>query len=182
MAGKYSFQLQSGRHRQDLPHKILIGQQDAETETQVLLKLLGFLLFHRERLQIGTWLPDDNIPYRPDLSQLDHTLRVVLWIECGPCSADKLDRLAVKVPEAEIWILRSSSVEAEQLLHQMTRAELRRGRYQVIGFDSDMFAEMLGLLRTRNEVVWVAGRFDPPLVQLDFNGLWFDAEFGLWRF
>jgi hypothetical protein len=45
-----------------------------------------------------------------------------------------------------------------------------------------MFDELEALLRTRNEVFWFSGRFDPPQLQFDFNGLWFDAPFRVWRF
>jgi hypothetical protein len=64
----------------------------------------------------------------------------------------------------------------------MAKHGLRRDRYQVVGLDADMFEEVEGLLRPRNEVYWVAGTFDPPQLQFDFNGLWFDAPFGLWRY
>jgi len=182
MPGKYSFHLQSADPRRDLPRKLIIGQRDTETPAHVLLKLLGYLLFHRERLQIEPPLHDDNIPYLPDLVQFDYTLRAALWIECGECNLQKLDRLAVKVPEAELWVLKRSPAEADSLLRLMTKHELRRDRYQVIGFDVAMFDELEGLLRPRNEVFWVAGTFDPPGLQLDFNGLWFDTAFEVTRF
>jgi hypothetical protein len=45
-----------------------------------------------------------------------------------------------------------------------------------------MFDEICGLLRTRNDILWVSGTFDPPNLQFDFNGLWFDAPFAVIRF
>jgi hypothetical protein len=182
MSGKYSFHLQSTDPRRDLPPRLIIGQRETETPAHVLLKLLGYLLFHRARLQIEPALHDDNIPFLPDLVQFDYTLRVALWVECGECSVQKLDRLAVKVPEAELWVLKRSPAEAEGLLRSMAKHELRRNRYHLAGFDPDMFAELEGLLRPRNELYWVAGTFDPPALQLDFNGLWFDAPFTVTRF
>ena len=41
---------------------------------------------------------------------------------------------------------------------------------------------LLKLLASRNTVFWVRGDFDPPGLQFDFNGLWFDASFGVLRF
>src|SRR4051812_31121136 len=103
MAGKFSFTIHNLDPRKLLPGKIIIGQQATETSNHVLLKFLAFLLFYRERLQVEVNLENDNIPYLPDLVQLDYEMRVKLWIECGECGVNKLDRLAVKVPEAEIW-------------------------------------------------------------------------------
>ena len=182
MAAKYSFQLRSTDRRRELPHKIIVGQRETETEAQVLLKLFGYLLFYSPRLQLEPRLHDDNNPYQPDLIELDYELRPTLWVECGDCSLEKLDRLAVKVPEAALWVVRRSAGEAEQLLRRMTKAELRRDRYRIISVDEGMFEEAASLMRSRNEIVWVRGEFDPPNLQFDFNGLWFDAPFQVWTF
>lgn len=181
MAGKFSFHLASADKRRALPGKVIIGQHDTETTTHVLLKLLSFLLLFRERLQIEPRLHDDNIPYLPDLVQFDYTLRPSLWVECGDSGIEKLDRLAVKVPEAELWIVRRSGTEAEHLLRLMAKHGLRRNRYHLVGLDTGMIAEIEGLLRPRNEVFWVTGTFDPPQLQFEFNGLWFDAPFQVFR-
>jgi hypothetical protein len=179
---RFTFQLEASDARKALPHKLLLVQGRDESRAIVLLRLLGYLLFFRERLQISADLHDDNIVFVPDLVQLDYQLRPVLWVECGDPKIDRLNRLAVKAPEAELWILRPSSVDAENLHRAMVRAGLRRNRYRIIGFDAAWFEELLGLLGPRNRVFWVAGTFDPPQVQFEFNGLWFDAEFHLLTF
>lgn len=181
MAGKYSFQLQSPERRVPLPYKIVVGGRAAEPESHVLLRVLAYLLFHREHLQFHVRALDDAIAYEPDLIELDYQLRPVFWAECGDCSVEKLDRLAVKVPEAEIWVIRRSAEEAESLIVRMQRHALRRQRYHVLAFEGAMMAEMEALLRSRNEVFWVEGRLEPARLQFDFNGLWFDAAFQTWR-
>ena len=182
MSAKYSFTMRSEDRRRSLPHKLIVGQRQTETPKHVLLKLLAYVLFHRERLQLDTELHDDNIPFVPDLAQLDYELRPALWVECGECSVVKLDKLAVKVPEAEIWIVRSALAEAELLWQAMRKAELRRNRYKLLALDADMFAELQVLLAPRNALFWVRGEFDPPNVQFDFNGLWFDVPFTVLEF
>lgn len=182
MAGKFSFHLKSTDARRPLPPKIIVGQRDSETPAHVLLKLLGYLLFHRERLQIEPRLHDDNIPYLPDVVQFDYTLRPALWIECGECSVEKLDRLAVKVPEAELWVLKRSPAETADLARRMARQELRRNRYNLLALDPALFDELESLLRPRNEVFWVGADFNPPSLQFEFNGLWFDGTFDVMRF
>jgi len=182
MSAKYSFQLRSSTGRQDFPHKIILGQREIETPVQVLLKLLGYLLFFRERLQIEPRLDLDTIPFVPDLVELDYGLRPVLWVECGECTVTKLDRLAVKVPDAALWVLKRSPADAELLWQLMAKHELRRRRYRLIGFDAEMFDEVLATLQARNEVLWVRGSFDPAELQFDFNGLWFEASYQILEF
>jgi len=182
MNGKFSFSLTSEDRSRVLPRKVIIGQHNAEPAAQVLLKLLAFVFFHRERLQIEGKLHDDNIPYDPDVVQLDYELRPKLWIECGECDVAKLHKLAVKVPEAEIWIVKRSAADAESLFRAMEKAKLRRQRYNILGLDEGMFEEVSGLLKSRNELFWVKGELEPPNLQFDFNGLWFDAPFTSLRF
>ena len=182
MSAKYIFNLKSEDRRRELPGKVIIGRAELETVKDVVVKFLAFLLFYRERIQIEVNLHIDSIPFTPDVAQLDYELRPRLWVECGDCGVAKLNKLAVKVPEAEIWVVKRSVAEAQLLYDAMAKGELRRDRYGLIGLDPEMFEEMCALLASRNEVFWLGGEFDPPRVQLDFNGLWFDAPFTVLRF
>ncbi|MHB1307590.1 MAG: YaeQ family protein [Limisphaerales bacterium] len=182
MNARYIFHLRSASGRRGLPSKIILGQRVTETAGHVLLKLLAYLIFFRERLQIDPRLDPDEIPFEPDLAQLDYSLRPVLWVECGECSVNRLDRLAVKVPEAAIWVVKRSEAEVAELIPAMAHQKLRRDRYHLLGLDAAMFEEALGSLRSRNEVFWMEAGFDPCRLQFDFNGLWFDAPFRVWKF
>jgi len=182
VAGKYSFRFESRDRKRPLPGNLIIGQNDTETTTHVVLKMIGYALFYRERLQIEGNLHNDSIPFQPDLVWLDYELRPKLWIECGECSVNKLNKLAVKVPEAEIWVLKRSMPQAEHLLAAMAKEGLRRGRYQLLAFDPEMIDELCGLLLSRNEVVWFGANFELRQMQFEFNALWFDSSFTVLSF
>ena len=169
---KFSFDLKSEERRRDLPPKIIVGQKENESARHVLLKFLAYVIFFRERVQIEARLHNDDIPFEPDIVALDYSLHPILWVECGDCGVAKLDKLAVKVPESEIWVVKRSLSEAEGLYDAMAKAELRRDRYGLIGLDAEMFDEMLGLFAPRNQFTWHRGEFDPPQLQFEFNGLW----------
>ncbi len=182
MPTRFTFQLSSDNARLGLPYKVFFRQRDTETPTHILLKLLGYLMFFRERLQIEPRLPDENIPFEPDLVELDYTLRPVLWVECGECSVAKLDKLAVKAPEAELWVLKRCRGELEHLRQSMDKHKLRRDRYNLVGFEAAAFAEVLGALETRNELFWVGWQEDPHELHFDLNGLWYELPFRQIRF
>lgn len=59
----------------------------------------------------------------------------------------------------------------------MTHAKVRKDRYNLVAFDEEMFTEMVRLLHTRNEFYLLQADFEPPALQFDFNGLWFDVPF-----
>lgn len=180
--GKFSFNLSSDDPARKFPAKIIIGQAETETVMHVGLKLLGYLLFFRDRIQIETRLPDLMIPFVPDLAQLDYELRPRLWVECGECSIGKLHKLAVKAPEAELWVIKRSYAAAEDTLRAMAKEDLRRDRYNIIGVDPGTFEEMCSLIQSRNSLYWFKADFDAGEMQFDLNGLWFELPFRIYRF
>ena len=182
MQTKYSFQLKSEDKTRDFPHKALLTESEQQPAGQLLLKLLGYLLFFRERIQIDTRLPNSTFNFAPDIAALDYQLHPVLLIECGDCDTKKLNKLAIKAPEAEIWVLRSNEAEALDLLKRMKKDDLRTGRYKILAFEEEGFREMHELLSPKNEVMWVSVDWDLCSIQLDFNEVWFDLEFQVFDF
>lgn len=187
MAAKFTFQLTSADRHRPLPHKLLLALQPNESVRHVTLKLLGWLLFWRERLQVETEVPDDSIPFVPDVCELGYDMRPRLWIECGDCGTGKLHKIAVKCPEAKIWCLKRTAAEAEELLGQMAKDGLRKGHYGIIAFDSEFFDEVSALIGARNALQWFKGGLgeepgiEAPMLQFELNGLWFDTGFQIWH-
>jgi uncharacterized protein YaeQ len=182
MVTKYVFNLRSEERRRELPAKLIVVQSADEDERVVLQRLFGYLILFRDRIQMQKDLHDDYIPFVPDLVQLDYQLQPVFWAECGECDPKKLNRLAVKIHEGEVWIVRSSRADTESLVHRMSKAGLRRKRDHLLTLDEEMIEEVLGELQARNDVTWYLGHFDPPSVQFEFNGLWFEAGFEVTEF
>lgn len=181
MSSRYVFNLASEDRRRPLPPKLILAQGETETLTHILLKLFGYLLFFRERVQVEPRLDDDYLPFTPDIAQLDYEGRLALWVECGECAVAKFDRLAVKAPYAEIWAVKRSDTEAAELAEKMARERLRAGRYGIVGLDAEMLAEVAQLTGNRNDVRWYRGTFDPAVIQFEFNALWFEAGFSVRR-
>jgi hypothetical protein len=139
---KDSFAFESQERRPPLPTRVILGQNENEGIKHIMLKFFAYVLFCRERIQIGPTLGIDAIPFAADIAQLDYEMRV----ECG---VGKLHELAVKVPQADIWVLKRSLTEARNLYPAMEKEGLRRDRYGLIGLDAAMFDEMCELIATR---------------------------------
>jgi uncharacterized protein YaeQ len=182
MVTKYVFNLRSEERRRELPAKIIIVQSADEDERVVLQRLFGYLILFRDRIQMQTDLRDDYIPFVPDLVQLDYQLQPAFWAECGECDTKKLNKLAVKIHEGEVWIVRSSREARDELTRRMSKAGLRRSRYHILTLDQEMVDEVQAELQARNDVTWYLGHFDPPAVQFEFNGIWFESEFEVTEF
>lgn len=182
MQNKYSFQIKSEDKSRDFPHKLLLTESELQSPDHLLLKFLGYLIFFRERIQVDTRLPNTPVNFAPDIAALDYQLHPSLWVECGDCDTKKLNKLAVKAPEAELWVLKSSDEAAEELLRKMKKDDLRKGRYKILSFDKEGFAEMRELLEQKNEALWVGIDWDFCSIQMDFNEVWFDLEFQIFEY
>ena len=182
LANKYTFTLTSDDRRRPLPHKIIIGLGINESVRHIAMKFLGWVLFHRDRLSIDTDLENDSIPFVPDLVEIGYDMRPVLWVECGDCSTAKLHKIAVKCPEAQIWILKPSADEAHALLRTMKKEEFRRDRYGIIAFDPNFFEEVCGLVRERNAFHLFRADLEGGTIQFELNQLWFDTQFETFRY
>lgn len=182
MSSKFNFDLRSDDWRRKLPEKLIIGRTELETAEHIILKFLAYIILYRERLEIGPNLHNEDIPFIPGVVQLDYQLNPALWVECNDCSVQKLDKLAVKVHEAEIWVVLRSPEAMADLLRHMTHAKLRKNRYHLIAFDAEMFTELTHSLKPRNDFYLVQAELEPPNLQFDFNGLWFDVPFFMEKF
>jgi hypothetical protein len=177
VSAKYSFRLSSEIKTHPLPGKILIGQGLLETAESVFLKLLARVVFSRERLQLDPRLHDENIPFNPSLVQLDYEMRPALWIECGECPVTRINKLAVKAHEAEIWIVLGSTTAVADLTREMAKHGLRRNRYHLLGFEESLIEELKSLLRSSNTFTLFHLNLLQPNIQFEFNELWFDSNF-----
>ncbi|MBN9692855.1 MAG: YaeQ family protein [Verrucomicrobia bacterium] len=182
LAAKFTFQCTSDDRRRPLPHKILFGLGVNETARHIMLKFLGWVLFYRYRLAVETDVQNDAIPFVPDLCQLGYDMRPLLWVECGECSVGKLHKLAVKCPEAELWVIKGSPGEVQTLLRGMAKEELRRDRYSLLALDPEVFEELVSLCRERNQFHLHRADFEERHLQFEFNELWFDTTFEVYRF
>ena len=87
------------------------------------------------------------------------------------------------MPDAEIWIVKKSPADAEQLLRAMEREDLRRDRYRLVALDAAGFEEVCRHLGPRNEIVWFGASFNESgTMQFDLNGLWHELPYTVVKF
>ena len=68
------------------------------------------------------------------------------------------------------------------VVRQKRKAGLHRNRREFLALEVDMVAKRHSLLTLHNTLFWVRGESDPPNMQFEFNGLWFDAPFTVLEF
>jgi uncharacterized protein YaeQ len=109
-------------------------------------------MFHDPALQVEPTMDADD-RYRPDLliRQDDH--RPKLWVECGQCRVQKLDKVTFRHYDAKVVMLKRSAREAREIM-QRCRGEVRRIQaIEFIGFDSGFVESIAEALTGKNDIV-----------------------------
>jgi uncharacterized protein YaeQ len=131
--------------------KLVIAAWKGEMTWHIVLKLLGFILFHEDRPRI-----EESVQwhYKPDLVALDpETGKIRLWIDCGNIAVKKIDRVATKIGAERFVILRRTLDEARRLDAAMDGKVKHRERVQLIAFDDGLVDDLAAHLDRTNELV-----------------------------
>tara|TARA_A100001037_G_C15132057_1_gene629183 strand:- start:1579 stop:2145 length:567 start_codon:yes stop_codon:yes gene_type:complete len=179
---KFSFRIECQDSRLGIPGRLIVGRQDEESEVHVVLKVLSYLIFYRHRLQIGGHLFHDNIPFLPDLLQLDYEGHPGFWAECGPSEMPRLKKIVAKAPNAEIWWVRERMGEMDAMKAALKKAGVRPERIRLLGLPGELVASLCHSLQARNEIFWMPATMEPPELQFDFNQEWIQSGFELGRY
>ncbi|HAO66347.1 MAG TPA: hypothetical protein DCR17_06645, partial [Verrucomicrobiales bacterium] len=102
-----------------------------------------------------------------------------LWGECQPEDFKRIKKVATKTPLSKWVITVSSESLAEEAFAALKRNKLRQGRFSILHFDQELVDEISEHLNRKNTLTWIHGEASPPVMQFDFNGLWFDSTYGV---
>lgn len=132
--------------------RIVLETRAGESLVHIVLKILGMALFHDPRLQVEPTM-DDEDRYKPDLLLRHEDYRPALWIECGQCRVQKLDKVTFRHYDAKVIMLKRSAREAREIMERC-KGEVRRiHAIEFIGFDNDFVENVADALTGKNDIV-----------------------------
>lgn len=134
--------------------RIVLETRPGEGLPHIVLKILAMALFHDPALQVEPSM-DDEERYKPDLLVRADDYRPKLWVECGACRVQKLDKVTFKHYDARVIMLKRSAREAREIMERC-RGEVRRlHAIEFIGFDNGFVESVADALTGKNDVVAV---------------------------
>ena len=132
--------------------RIVLETREGEGLPHIVLKILAMALFHDPRLQVEPTMDDDD-RYKPDLLLRADDYRPKLWVECGSCRVQKLDKVTFRHYDAQVFLLKRTEREAREIMERC-RGEVRRlHAIQFIGFDNNFVNNVADALSGKNDVV-----------------------------
>ena len=142
---KYTFTI----HAERIPSKLVLVQAGGESATHIILKLLSYLMFYRQGIKIEHRVEQH---FKPDLVVEGDNFQPLLWVDCGNTAIRKLDKVATKNHNCEIYIVKENYRQLEAYFEKAGKRIKRIERVQFICFDDGFVAALTNSLQRTNEV------------------------------
>lgn len=111
-------------------HHLTLAQHPSETDERLMVRLLAFALFARDRLEFGKGLSESD---EPDLWQHDYTGEVALWIDLGQPDESRVRKACNRA--AEVVVVNYGGNAAEVWWKKYGAALARFGNLRVLDID-----------------------------------------------
>ena len=126
-------------------HDLVLAQHPSETELRLMVRLVTFAMFARERLEFGRGLSSED---EPDLCQRDYTGDAELWIDLGQPDESRVRKVCAR--SREVVIVNYSGNAAAIWWERHGNALGRLKNLTVVDLDPAAIEQMVGLLLQRS--------------------------------
>ena len=142
---KYTFNI----HAECIPPKLVLVQAKGESEAHIILKLLSYLMFYRQGIKIEHRVEQH---FKPDLVVEGDNFQPVLWVDCGNTAIRKLDKVATKNHNCEIYIIKENNRQLDAYYQKAQKRVKRIERVRFICFDDGFVTALVNRLQRTNDV------------------------------
>jgi len=161
---KYTFNI----YAEHIPPKLVLSQAESESKAHIILKLLSYLMFYRQGIKIEHRVEQH---FKPDLVVEGDNFQPVLWVDCGDTAIRKLDKVATKNHNCEIYIVKENNHQISAYYQKAQKRVKRIERVRFICFDDGFVTALVNSLQRTNEVkvnqLQLVGKTS---IMLTFNG------------
>jgi len=145
MIEKFTFDIQLKKIRK----KMILVKGQVENREHIVLKLLAYILYYDERLQVEV---DAGYHYKPDLVILEDSREPQLWIDCGHVAPVKIENIARKLRRSRIVILKQTEAELRQFKKLMEKRVEDMARLEFLAFEPGFITRVAEALGRSNQV------------------------------
>ncbi len=142
-------------HLGDHSAKVILAAKPEEKADHLAMKLAAFAMF----LPLGPVVEPSTdhpglagIDIRPDVCAMNDAGEISIWIECGEVSINKLDKLARRLPETRIVVIKSEMRQAQQLRQRLTDEVKQGARVEIWTWPEGAFKTWLNAMEDKTEL------------------------------
>ena len=138
----------SGRY--GVQTRVILIKRRGESLRHVVMKLLGYLWFYHEELQIERSVDQHH---KPDLVRVDEQGRPLQWVDCGQTSLRKLERISQRNRLTLIDIIKATPGELASYRLQAMRRLSHPERVRYWSVQDDGVARLEAALHGRHAII-----------------------------
>lgn len=142
-------------HLGDYSGNVILAAKPEEKADHLAMKLAAFAMF----LSRGPIVePSTDHPglvgldIRPDVCVMNEAGEISVWIECGEVSINKLDKLARRLPETRIVVIKSERHQATQMRQKLDAAVKQGARIEIWTWPEGTFSTWLQAMEDKTEL------------------------------
>lgn len=145
--------------------KLVLELRENEGMAHMALKILAMALYFDPKLQVEPNFEDEK--YKPDLLLRAEDGRPSLWIECGQCRVQKLDKVTFRYYDARVVMLKATQREARDIAQRCVGEVRRLQAVEFIGFDNGFVEALAQTVLGRNDIIAIISGDDLQVVAGD---------------
>lgn len=143
--------------------KLVLELRENEGMRHLILKILAMALYFDRKLLVEPTM-DDEDRYDPDLLLRSDDYRPLLWVECGQCRVQKLDKITFRYYDARVIMMKATQREAIDIA-QRCKGEVRRIQaIEFVGFDPGFVDKLAETVMGRNDIIAIISGDDLQIV------------------
>ena len=142
-------------HLGEYTGKVILAAKPEEKADHLAMKLAAFAMFLPlgPVVEPGTDHPGlAGLDIRPDVCTFNEAGEMSIWIECGEVSINKLDKLARRVPETRIVVIKSENRQAIQLREKLKDVVKQGDRIEIWTWPEGAFRPWLLAMEDKTEL------------------------------
>jgi uncharacterized protein YaeQ len=135
--------------------KVILAAKPEEKLDHLAMKLAAFAMFLPDGpvVEPATDHPGlQGLDIRPDVCTTNDAGELAAWIECGEVSINKLDKLARRLPETRIIVIKSEMRQATQLRARLTDEVKHGARIEIWTWPEGTFKTWLNAMEDKTEL------------------------------
>ncbi|OGR40768.1 MAG: hypothetical protein A2X35_09730 [Elusimicrobia bacterium GWA2_61_42] len=156
--------------------RVLVVAKEEETLDHVALRLCAAILFFDAEPALDVSPSDpmlEDVGFFPDLLVPDGVGGIAVWIECGNVAENKMTKVARRIKQGRLVILKES-VEGGKRLREVIKKEVRNGEFiEVWAWPRAEFSKWTAAIK---ESTYVYGEASGQTLNLVLNEAAFDVQ------
>ncbi|MDC1143169.1 YaeQ family protein [Planctomycetota bacterium] len=143
--------------------KLIFEMRDGESPVHIALKLVSLALYFDQDMQVEPPMNADD-RYKPDLLTRFDDWRPKLWVECGQCRVQKLDKITFRYYDAAFVMVKRTAREAREIKARCESVVRRLDAISFVGFDNDFIDSIGKRLMGKNDFIAIVSGDDLDVV------------------